>query len=157
MKGALSKSPILAQDRRELHRSNQDCRARTRRGCGVFASAKSRSNVCVSSEKRPPVSAAMTTSLARPLPFASSGHVLSLRRRVKARQHHPLRDNDGVAPHRHEEVTPTWRQSPGEPRGTQEAPQRSPRSGVGPWHQWAGRGRARTHSLRLWRRPRGNT
>ena len=114
----------------------------------VFASAKSRTNVCVSSEKRRRVWRDLCLLRAQGMcaPCADGR---------KSGQHHPRRDSDGVAHHWHEEVTPTWRRSPADPRGTQEAPQRSPRSGVGPWHRWEGRGRARTHLLRLWRRPRG--
>ena len=76
-------------------------------------------------------------------------------RKVESVQLRLQKDTDGVAHHRHEVVTPTWRRSPTEPRGKQEAPQRSPRSGADPWHRREGRGRAKTRSPRLWRLPRG--
>ena len=71
-----AKALAAAQDKIEPHRCYQDWWARARSGFGVgrvLAPAKSLRKVCVSSEKRPPVSPATTTSLARPLPPTSSG------------------------------------------------------------------------------------
>ena len=129
------KALAAAQDKIEQHRCNQDWRARARNTFGVdrvLVPARSLRKVCVSSEKRPPVSPATTTSLARPLPPGR-----------RSKQHRPHQAAPVWLTICTEWRNGGWRRSPTEPRERQGAPRQSPLWSTAPM----GRSRLRKNTL----------
>ena len=148
--GALQKSLSTS----ETPSASSVPRARARNTFGVdrvLAPARSLRKVCVSSEKRPPVSPATTTSLARPLP----SHELWISVFLA-----PTGEGQSSTVHIRQRLCDSPSARSGETEGgvdRQLSPvkDREPFGNrlVGPLRQWEGRGYARTHWLTLWRQP----
>ena len=139
-----------AQARMDPHLKTQDWRAQVRNGSGmerVFALARRRTNVPVSSKKRPPISPASTTSLARPPTLDK--HAPCGVGRPPVLRHQPLHTVCEVLRLRGEERR-EWCRWPVAHREKREVPRQSPQCVVDP-----GRGcqpdpnPAGTHLLKL--------